>query len=229
MSKPTVVVWSVCVGDKYTDEDVLILRHMVMRQYFDCDSRHFMCLSDRQIPGVMCVPTAVDWPGWWQKLYLFHLTRNTAPGTINIYFDLDVVITGSIEPLFSEQLSMPANWAQSGHGGCQSSVMSWGGDYSHIPDRFNPIHLAKPERGNCGMYLGAAKELWGDQEFITEIMGCPGEGKIAPMGHVVSYKYHCRKGLPEDASVVCFHGEPKPNQVNDEWVLEARSYTPTAA
>ena len=120
---------------------------------------------------------------------------------------------------------MPANWAQSGHGGCQSSVMSWNGDYSQITDQFNPQQLHTPQNGNCGAY--GKHSLWGDQEFITDIMGDPGK-RVKPMSNVYSYKYHCRQRLPNDASVVCFHGEPKPSQVNDAWVRKARSSTAIA-
>ena len=28
-----------------------------------------------------------------------------------------------------------------------------------------------------------------------------------------SYKLHCKDGVPEDASVVCFHGKPRPHEI----------------
>lgn len=205
-------VWSVCVGTKYCDSDVQILRDMVSR-HLDQPFR-FRCLADREIGGIDTFIPDEIWPGWWSKLLLFRYASGPC-----LYLDLDVVVVGNLDRLVSDRLSMPANWAQSGHGGCQSSVMSWKGDYSFIPDMFNADNLAKPENGNCGAY--GRHRLWGDQEFITDLMGNPGE-RVIPMPHVHSYKYHCRESLPEDASVVCFHGEPKPNQVNDEWVLSAR-------
>lgn len=210
-------VWSVCVGDKYCDEDVYILRKMVEANL--SRPHNFRCLSDRKIQGVDCLIPDEQWPGWWSKLLLFRYSEGQ-----NLYFDLDVVITGPLDGLVSKVLSMPANWAQSGHGGCQSSVMSWAGWYGYIPDAFDPDQLTTPAHGNCGYYQG----LWGDQEYITRMMGDPG-GEVLPMGQVYSYKYHCRKELPKDASVVCFHGEPKPDQVSDQWVISARSSTPTAA
>ncbi|RLB67681.1 MAG: hypothetical protein DRH08_03015 [Deltaproteobacteria bacterium] len=212
-------VWCVLNGTKYADSDVHMLKSMVARHL---DRPHtFMCLSDREIPGIDTLISPLNWPGWWSKLLLFRVSCGQ-----NLYFDLDVVITGPLDDLISEQISMASNWAQSGHGGCQSSVMSWGRDYSYIPDSFDVDQLHEPERGNCGSY--GDKKLWGDQEFVTELMGDPGD-RVKPMRGIKSYKYHCRQGLPDDARVVCFHGNPKPNQVSDEWVLNARSFTATAA
>lgn len=214
-------VWSVCVGDKYRDEDVYILREMVRRHL---SSPHdFYCLSDRQIGDINCFIPDEKWPGWWSKLLLFRY----AGGQI-LYLDLDVVIVGELEPLLSERLSMPANWAQSGHGGCQSSVMSWNSHHENlgwIADRFDPSKLTDPENGNYGWYKKDGKKLWGDQEFVTDLVGDPGE-YVAKMEGVVSYKYHCTKSLP-DCSVVCFHGNPKPSQVSVQWVREARRSTAT--
>lgn len=204
-------VWTVCVGDKYTDEDVQIVRHMVAQ---NLETAHkFRCLSDRRIEGIDCFIPDEAWPGWWSKLLLFKYATGQ-----NLYLDLDVVVTGPLDRLISPQLSMPKNWAQSGHGGCQSSVMSWGHYYPELWRTFEPSMLKPPENGNCGSFMG----LWGDQEFITRKLGAPG-GKIAAMPGIYSYKYHCRQSLPDDAAVVCFHGEPKPGQVTDAWVVSRRS------
>lgn len=212
-------VWCVLNGDKYRDCDVHILREMVEN---NLDQPHrFRCLADREISGVDTFIPDEQWPGWWAKLSLFRYSSGQC-----LYLDLDVVVVGNLDRLLSEALSMPANWAQSGHGGCQSSVMSWKGDYSQITDQFNPQQLHAPQNGNCGAY--GKHRLWGDQEFITDIMGDPGE-RVKPMANIYSYKYHCRQSLPDDASVVCFHGEPKPSQVNDAWVRKARLSTVIAA
>lgn len=206
-------VWCVLNGTKYKDSDAHILKGMVTRNLGQ--PHKFRCLSDRQIAGIDCLIPTENWPGWWAKTLLFRYSTGPC-----LYLDLDVVITGNLDRLLSDTLSMPANWAQSGHGGCQSSVMAWDGDYSSIADSFDVDQLAEPERGNCGAY-GPGK-LWGDQEFITAIMGEPGD-YIVSMKHIYSYKYHCRESLPADASVVCFHGNPKPGEVNHEWVKVSRS------
>ncbi len=213
-------VWCVCVGDKYGADDVYRLAAMVQRNlrapYW------FRCLSDREIPGIDCLIPEALWPGWWSKLLLF---RHATEGA-HLYFDLDVVITGDITGLVSASLSLPKNWAQSGYGGCQSSVMAWSGDYSRIADAFDPAQLSAPA-GNHGFY--GPQQLWGDQEFITALMGAPGECHVEPMHGIVSYKYHCRQGLPAGVAVVCFHGLPKPADVSDRWVVDARRHTRQSA
>ena len=214
-------VWCVLNGTKYTDNDVYILRDMVSRHL--SVEHQFSCLADRQIPGVYTVISTKNWAGWWMKLELFYQTGK------NLYLDLDTVVTGSLDDLVVDHgLSMPSNWAQSGHGGCQSSVIAWCGDYSDIPDQFYPVFLTNPENGNFGWYEIDGARCWGDQEFITHLMGNPGDGDVMPMSGIKSYKYHCKNGLPGTAKVVCFHGEPKPAQVRDEWVRAARS-TPIPA
>lgn len=210
-------VWCVKNGTKYTDDDVYILQDMVARNLRA--SHRFHCLADRDIGGVNCTIPEENWPGWWSKLLLFRYAAG-----FNLYLDLDSVVVGPLDDLISKTLSMPANWAQSGHGGCQSSVMAWGQPYPLIPESFHVERLAAPRAGNCGDYNG----LWGDQEFITSLYGDPGSDRIHAMQGVISYKYHCQQGLPSDAKVVCFHGEPKPNQVQDEWVIRSRS-TPIRA
>jgi len=213
----SVNVWAVCVGDKYTREDVLILRNMVA-SHLNAPHR-FRCLSDRHLDGVDCLVPDEIWPGWWSKLLLFrHATGQC------LYLDLDVIVVGELDSLVSDcPLRMPKNWAQSGHGGCQSSVMSWNMDYRELPNNFNPALLQTPAAGNCGEYLGH----WGDQEYITGHLGSPGGRFIEAMPRVYSYKYHCQGAVPPDAAVICFHGEPKPGQVGDVWARKARSFTQT--
>lgn len=213
-------VWCVCVGDKYRSDDVRLLQQQVAE---NLNTHHvFRCLTDRKIDDVYCLVLDDVLPGWWSKLLLFKHARGQ-----NLYLDLDVVVVGNLDRLLSDTLSMPANWGQSGHGGCQSSVMSWARPYHFLQMDFDQSQLHPPERGNCGAY--GPRHLWGDQEYITEALGDPGAGEIEAMQHVYSYKYHCQQSLPSDASVVCFHGNPKPSEVSDEWVTRARSYTATAA
>lgn len=206
-------VWTVCVGDKYTDADVRIVRHMVGNNL--TRPHRFRCISDRQIDGVDTLIPGEVWPGWWSKLLLFKYAEGQ-----NLYLDLDVVVTGSLDSLVSRRLSMPLNWAQSGHGGCQSSVMSWTNHYPDLYEGFDPSKIVPSDNPE---YSGSYEGLHGDQEYITRALGTPGGALIDPMIGVYSYKYHCRHELPDDALVVCFHGRPKPSEVNHPWVVAPRS------
>lgn len=199
-------VWSVLWGTKYPRHYVYRLRNMVRRHLLQ--PHRFLCLTDRQIPGIDCVPTTCAYQGWWQKLALFEPGR---AADRNLYLDLDSVIVGSLDTLAmrhaDDDLAMAKNWAQSGHDSCQSSVMFWrGGAYPEIWSAFD--------------FARDSPRLWGDQEWITELLGRPGEGKVAVIEHpaVVSYKYHCTGGPPAGAVVVTFHGTPKPHEVIDPWI-----------
>ena len=201
-------VWSLCWGDKYDDYYVQRLQHEV-RANLNIPHQ-FVCVTERKIKGVATVPPVVDWPGWWGKLALFKSGTSH-----NLYLDLDVVITGSLDELVMHHqhnaLAMPWNWAQSGHGGCQSSVMMWsGGKAESIADAFDPALAHWPPVNGPG-------QLWGDQEFITEQRDAGFAVTEIKAGPIVSYKYHCRDGLPAGAKVVVFHGDPKPTQVRVSW------------
>jgi len=143
-------IWCVCVGNKYSNDDVYKLWAM-------CEANMpepfaFRCLSDRRIPGVFTLVPNEVWPGWWSKLLLFRYATGPC-----LYLDLDVVIVGDLSRLKSGKLSLPANWAQSGHGGCQSSVMAWDSRIERLgwlADNFRPAELTEPCSGNHGYYHG---------------------------------------------------------------------------
>jgi hypothetical protein len=39
-------------------------------------------------------------------------------------------------------------------------------------------------------------------------------------GSVVSYKRNCKNGIPEGASIIRFHGNPRPHRVKDRWMKD---------
>lgn len=213
-------VWCVLNGTKYADEEARLLRAQVARHLRQPHA--FRCLSDRLIPGVDCVVPEDRWPGWWAKLLAFRYAR----AGLHLYLDLDSVVVGPLEELLSQQLSAPKNWAQSGFGGIQSSVMSWGGDYGWIADQFDAAQLRPHPDHPHGRY--GDTDYWGDQGFLTAVCGEPGAGLVRAMQGVFSYRYHCQHGgPPAGARVVQFHGSPKPAEVSDAWVQAARSSTTT--
>ena len=98
--------------------------------------------------------------------------------------------------------------------------MYWEGNKAQIiHDKFDPKIAHWPP-------INAPGILWGDQEWITALRNTQ-QLKVTyfPTDHVVSYKYHCRQNLPDKAKVVVFHGHPNPDEVHDEWVMEARQCT----
>jgi hypothetical protein len=204
-------VWSLCWGDKYDDYAVIRLQREV-REHLSIP-HVFVCVTDRAIEGVTCIPPINDLPGWWGKTNLFSFD---VCAEHNLFLDLDVVITGSLDSMVKKYmdtcLAMPLNWAQSGHGGCQSSVMMWTKNYNvkQIHDLFDPGIAYWPPRNDEG-------KLWGDQEWITQLRDTRKIQSVPIDEGIKSYKYHCRQHLPEGTNIVVFHGDPKPSTVRESW------------
>ncbi|RMG71926.1 MAG: hypothetical protein D6711_14205 [Chloroflexi bacterium] len=198
-------VFSVLWGDKYPPAYVYALKEAVEKNLKT--PHEFVCITTQVLPGIDTVNPWVSWPGWWQKLGLFCPQITSGP---SLYFDLDTVITGPLDYLVKytkHDLAAPANWAQSGHGGIQSSVLAWSGKWHEPYERFD--------------FQKDSARLWGDQEFLIELRG----DNFVKLPGVYSYKYHARgKGVPDDCSVLCFHGKPDPHEVEEKWLLQ---YTQT--
>ena len=136
----------------------------------------------------------------------------------NFYLDLDVVITSNLDEMVMEYsratCAMPLNWAASGHGGCQSSVMMWTKNHNvrQIHDLFDPAIAHWPP-------INQPPILWGDQEHITALRDADKVAVRPIESGIVSYKYHVRGrgGIPEACKVVVFHGDPKPSVVDEPW------------
>ena len=150
-----ITVWCVYWGNKYHPAYVYELRDAVKKNL--TVEHEFKCITVDKFPGIITRNPPVSYSGWWQKLGLFAPQVATGP---SLYFDLDVVITGNLDYLvpFTEcEFAAPENWARSGHGGIQSSVMAWKGNY-HLP-------YASFD------YPVDSERLWGDQEFLWELLG----------------------------------------------------------
>lgn len=191
-------VYCILWGDKYSPEYVYALKEMVEKNL--TVEHDFRCITTRRLDGIVTINPFVPYSGWWQKIGLFAPTIAMGP---SLYFDLDIVITGNIDYLveFTKyKIAAPANWARSGHGGLQSSVMAWRGNW-HLPYRMFD-------------YQKDSKRFYGDQEFLWDLMG----DDWVRIPHIGSYKYHCVDGLPDDLKIIVFHGKPDPHEVNDKWL-----------
>ena len=198
-------VWSVLWGDKYSHYCVQRLQREVAK-YLSIPHT-FICLTNQDIEGVHTIRQVSDKPGWWQKIDLFCFRGPS------LYFDLDVVPTGPLDAFVGTdaQVKTLKNWAASGHGGCQSSIMYWE-DARIIWESFDDSIAHWPP-------INAPGVLWGDQEAITAMRDA---GTLSvdyfPEHLAKSYKYHCQNGLPEPRpSAIVFHGDPKPGAVSVDW------------
>jgi len=218
-------------GTKYGPEYVERLRNMVARHI--TQPYKFICLTDDPTPitGVDLIvqPGAGYARPWWHKVHMFDPGLGLE-GRI-LYFDLDVVIHNNIDKLvnFPDQefrgirdfnRKYHKNWNQ-----LNSSVMSWpAGLHADIYNEFK----RDPRR---------AQQLHGDQDWIWQL----GRNRIKfwPDEWIMSYKWEIRDRseilfhhqkrifrevrnppIPDDCSVCVFHGDPKPEDIKDPFVVD---------
>ena len=212
----------ICVkwGDKYGPEWVYRLHDMVLRHL--TLPHNFVCMTDKPIPDISCVPCTEGLPSWWSKVGLFR--PGLFPG-LNLYLDLDVVLTDNIDRMviandreglvvapddFSYSLVNPKRGLGSdmrrllgGSGTVNSSVMIWRDDAGRAV--FEDFEAEKMQ------------EVHGDQNWITQALW-PDNLALLEGDYVCSYKYHVQRGEPV-RPVVVFHGEPKVTQLGRKHFL----------
>lgn len=166
------------------------------------DPHQFVCLSDVDVPCAR-IPLVHRWPGWWSKIELFSALEGPV-----LFFDLDTVIVGDLREIAYWPTSTQSGFAMlrdfyaPDHLG--SGVMSW-------DDGIDVIEIYEAFVADAPAMMEKRRARMGDQAFIEEIYGKDNVGRLQDMtpDQIVSYKVHCRNGIPPDARVVCLHGKPK--------------------
>lgn len=204
----------ICIkwGKKYSSEYVIKLKNSVERWL--SVPHEFVCITESPVDGVNCIQFETKHEGWWAKIELFRPGR--FPGA-NLYLDLDVIVTASLDGFIKPEGRLLAlddfsyslrNKKQGidpktrellgGDGTCNSSVMFWHDDEARdVWDRFSPEVMTR---------------LHGDQNHITQCLW-PNKLALYQPGLACSYKYHV---LNNDGhgSVCVFHGNPKPHELD---------------
>lgn len=194
------VLWA----NKYPKSYVETLRQGVERNL--TIEHDFICITDQDVECKTIKPI-VDWPGWWQKIQLFN--SDLMPKGRILYFDLDVLITGRLDNMLNDTAPMTLMLDPNPKEGrtVNSSVMYFDNEHmGYLWDAFSP--------------QSTIQQFHGDQEYIQHTMNCL--MNVWPTTDVVSYKSHCKDGLPEGAKVCVFHGRPDYHEVRDQWVQELR-------
>lgn len=139
------------------------------------------------------------WPGWWSKMAMFDPDIS---GDF-LYLDLDTVICGPVGELFTGKLTVLRDfnvpkWMASGvmfipEVDREEIWRNWIAD----PD----YHIRKHGFG------------YGDGGFLSQFWKQKADRwqDVLP-GKIVSYKNHCKQEAPKEASVICYHGQPRPRQ-----------------
>lgn len=187
-------------GGDFTTEYVRRLTGSMREHSKGC---RVVCLSDDPYVSQYAehIPLFTNFTGWWAKLELFQFVNEPV-----LYFDLDTVIKGDLTPLidYPHTFTMLSDFYAPQRPA--SGVMAFNGDYRRILDGFGMDKASK--------YKTTAK--WGDQGLISEYVNPARFDGLFP-GMIASYKAN---NLEERnaASVVCFHGKPRPHEVN--WCVD---------
>lgn len=155
--------------------------------------------------GIEVRPLPIGAKGWFNKLCLFK--NGLFPdGDRVLYFDLSAVITGRLDEIASYEGNFAILRDFYRQDGLQSSVMMWKVPYMSGPTGIYSewIMSGKPEPAG------------GDQSWIEECFDRHGVQPDILQEQFpelfISYKVSGRKP-PTKASVVIFHGNPKPHEV----------------
>jgi hypothetical protein len=195
-------------GKKYGSEYVNRLYSAVKRN--TTVEFKFWCFTDDGngiLPAVTTVPLlhADQLDSWWNKLNLFSADMPFDPGSWVFYIDLDTLIVDNIDQLISIRPGHMVVLRDFFHGMVKSAnlvgsgLMLWKhGRFNHVWDKF----ISNPEKHikRAGTY--------GDQWWIEQRVDAFEFWQDLFPEQVVSFKVHCRKGLPDQARIVCYHGKP---------------------
>lgn len=207
----------VCVkwGDKFSDDNVRILKAMVERNT-TVDHR-FICFSDKLIDGVDCKPLQEGYEGWWNKMYLF--SPDAELNERVVYIDLDTLIVDNIDWLLNYDGNFMGinDLGITNHkyedttkyeGVMQSGVLAWNSRECY--DIWDAFDL----KADTWM-----QKYRGDGEFLNALIDPTDLLQNKFPNKLRSYKYECYDdGIPEGTSIICFHGEPSPEQAINETV-----------
>ena len=225
----------ICVhwGTKYPVKFVNILYSMCKRNI--TTDYEFHCITDStkdldphiktiQLPNDPAIKT------WWSKLWMFGADF-PLKGNI-LYFDLDVIIFNNIDHLFTHNPGKfhiirdfnrcrVKDWKMS-----NSSVMRWeAGTMNYLWDEFkaNSSKIMSQNHGDQDWITKRAKDdiHWFPDDWIRsykwEMIGLKDTKLLNKDGKKIFRK---PADITPENKVAVFHGEPKPFNCGDEWVVK---------
>lgn len=224
----------VIYGDRYSWSYVDRLYNMLSRHSSRKINLHVYTEANRVVPSPMIKHTLAEWPIsgpkqlWWYKMQLFNPQQHSGP---MLYFDLDVVITKSIDWIY--QLPLEYFWTvrdfkylwRPATYNINSSIMWWDTTkYSYVYDRF----IKQDLKNTMGKYRG-------DQDYLNDVI-TQEKRRLFDTKHIQSWRWQSLDGgynfskrlynkpgtgtvIPHQTSVLIFHGDPKPDQVTDPVIV----------
>jgi hypothetical protein len=202
-------------GTLYGPEYVNNLRDMVSRNLPYGTRGRFVCLTDDPEgldEGIDVIPLPSDLEGWWGKLYMFKRGL-FSEGERVIFMDLDTLLVGRI-----------------------ADIAAYRGQFATLRDFYFPTQIGPAIIAwRVGEFAYSIWDEWvaqgkprhrmGDLWWLNNLDQGRFPKRIDILqdlypGKFVSYKAHCHPYPPKGASVVCFHGQPKPHMCDSKWVKD---------
>lgn len=167
------------------------------------------CLTDSAVgidPAVRIAPLKYKWSGWWSKIEIF--APNLFPDGRVWYMDLDTIIIRDLTTTVTTNLGTTFAALSDFYAPerLASGVMTWFVN-SHEASQ---IYLQFTQRSD--RIITSCSTL-GDQCWIGLNIAKPVYLQQAFPGAFVSLKKHCVGMPPIGAQVVCFHGSPRPHEI----------------
>lgn len=207
----TTVVCVLRSGGDFDAAWVRALRRGV-RQYL-LMPHQFVCLSDMDgVPGH--APLGADWPGWWAKLEALNPAR-WPTGERIVLMDLDTLPVGNLYRLatldteFAMLRALKPKRAAAGKR--VSGIVVFRANEDTEAARLYRLFASDPERW-MDAYRGDGEFLHGEGRGIDGIQDhVPG---------IVSYKWDCPDGCPDNACLALGHGQPRFSDPVAGWAHE---------
>lgn len=181
-------------GAKYVNKLLEMVRMHLTRPF------RFVCVTDDGTgldPSIEII-NSPGVKGWWNKLYLFEVFHQHT-----LFLDLDTILLGNIDFLadYEGRFAMLRDFYRKD--GFGSGLMAWNGDLSHIWHDWNKA--GRPELAG------------GDQEWIERVEAPDAWQALYP-NRIKSFK--ADNQVTPEAPVICFHGYPKPHEIEGGWVRD---------
>jgi hypothetical protein len=172
----------------------------------------FVCLSDCEVScdRISLLDTG---PGYWSKLQLFRQGLFKGP---TLYFDLDTVICGNLDPLIKSLIDQNnfVMWKDPDYKISSSAIMYWNGDYSHIWAEYdsNPTNFEQ----RYSVENQGAERMIGDQAVISTLQPHVFVNDMCPESWIhVAGKSDAQKNLKECRILIFRKANNKPNNKQD--------------
>ena len=220
----------VIYGTAYNWTYVDRLYNMLNRHITPDIRLHVYTEHDRAVPPHMIKHALTEWSivqprrAWWYKMQLFNPEHHSGP---LLFFDLDTVIVRNIDWIWQQPTAY--FWAardfkylwRPNYTGLNSSIMWWNTQqYRHVWDTFVQQDLTT-----------VMQKYHGDQDYISAAISQK-QRRLLDQTRVQSWRWQCLDGgynfrkrchyspgsgttVGNSTSVMVFHGQPKPLDVQD--------------